>query len=152
MARGAIAIGTQDYWYGVYNHYDSNPTTLGQRFWEEIRKEGLNNIIYKKLKNKINPITNEKEEILISWNHNDPLYHEWVYILNPAKKEIVVLTSVKARGSHKDYDGNAVDNYVFKKVGNYSLDDAEPNWSEVEEQGNKLKEEAKQKYIKKENA
>ncbi len=39
--RGCVAIGTDEKWRGVYNHWDSYPTGLGRRVWLHIRKKWI---------------------------------------------------------------------------------------------------------------
>ena len=34
--RGCVAIGTPENWRGVYNHWDSYPTGLGQQVWQHL--------------------------------------------------------------------------------------------------------------------
>lgn len=41
--RGSVAIGSPEKWRGVYNHWDSYPTGLGQEVWihlQEVLKDG----------------------------------------------------------------------------------------------------------------
>lgn len=35
--RGCVAIGNENSWRGVYNHYDSYPTGLGKDVWREVQ-------------------------------------------------------------------------------------------------------------------
>lgn len=35
--RGCVAIGTPEKWRGVYNHWDSYPTGLGQEVWQQLK-------------------------------------------------------------------------------------------------------------------
>jgi len=35
--RGCVAIGTPENWRGVYNHWDSYPTGLGQAVWQHLQ-------------------------------------------------------------------------------------------------------------------
>lgn len=43
--RGAVAWGNLDSWTGLYNHYDSYPSGLGQDVWDHVKKLGAQEFI-----------------------------------------------------------------------------------------------------------
>ena len=145
--RGVIAIGTQKKWSGVYNHSDSYPTGLGEALWNNIKLNGLDNVL-EKINSDMNPITDKEDEIKITNKNTEPLFHEWIYVLNPKKKTMTILASVKEKGEHLEkgtnkggekYEYNSP-NYVHELVDEYKLNDHEPDWEKVEALGDAIKE------------
>jgi len=42
--RGAVAWGNLEHWTGIYQHYDSYPSGLGQDVWDKIKEIGAGNL------------------------------------------------------------------------------------------------------------
>lgn len=117
--RGIVAIVGPDgrSWEGVYNHWDSYPTSFGKNLWETINREGmeaflarLNQTINKGSGNGpafANPFTNRALETRsvdlattkevdtpytdIFTNRNYPDDLEWVYLIDPKTRLFAVM-------------------------------------------------------------
>lgn len=109
--RGCIAYKTKSGWTGVYHHWDSYPTWLGAKIFDVIKsKFRLNSNLKSTLKNFIAQYINEhpagwssfptvcychdrgeKASAMISHANSDPLFIEWVYVINPEKQTIEIL-------------------------------------------------------------
>ena len=98
--RGCIAVGTIDRWEGIYNHMDSYPSGLGKEVWNKIRDIGLDAFVEE--------IRNNKDKSRVTSENPDPLFIEWVYIINPKTKSLSLL-------SHR-YDDNFVGSEPTKNV------------------------------------
>jgi hypothetical protein len=131
--NGCVAVGTLEKWVGVYNHYDSYPTRLGQEVWQYVRgidligfgEELLKYDSWEHFKNKgVCPRCQEKVGSPHSFKehgeheHNefpfskyhltqdtaDPVFIEWIYLIDPDEHMMHIF---KNRGKHekiKDYD------------------------------------------------
>lgn len=84
----------------------------------------------------------------------DPLFIEWVYIINVEALKMIVLTHGRAEGKHKEtsFDGQRTwmsPNYTHYFVCAIDLfDEREPDWDWISATGNKISEEAYNKYDK----
>ena len=146
--KGGIAVGTESKWSGLYNHSDSYPTSLGRNLWDTISEKGLNTVV-NEIKRKINPTDGVKEDIELSEKEKNPLFIEWIYVINPEKKIISILVSVRKKGTHKErgVEGEyEAPNYEHELIDTYKLTDPPPNWEQVEKLGNVMKDFADQKY------
>lgn len=98
--KGIIAVTSKKSWQGVYNHYDSYPSGLGQAIWDKIKwyqQEGMTledavqtftscKIVlipqgYSKFPDKPFHIS-EPERIYTSATAN-PILLEWIYVIDP---------------------------------------------------------------------
>jgi len=82
--------------------------------------------------------------------NSDPLFIEWVYVINVKKVEMEILKSVRTEGYHYGtaYDGSKfrIPNYTWKKVAEIDLNGLEPDWNEIEEKGYELSEKMYEKF------
>ena len=83
----------------------------------------------------------------------DALYIEWVYVIDPENKKLIIFTHGRAKGTHKEgpgKDGSMWDspNYAHYLVCEIDInpDAKEPDWKEIEEKGNKISETMSEKY------
>lgn len=150
--RGCVAVGVPLKWKGVYNHYDSYPTHLGEQVWkyasnkrnlalfcDTILRSGRWEVFLKERDelpdNRLDYITSENP---------DPLYIEWVYIIDPDRNMLHVLKQAAVGGS--DFSrkrpprpvmlpGRVVDYghcaYKHVLVASLDLDGPEPDWSKL---------------------
>ena len=74
----------------------------------------------------------------------DPLWIEWVYVIDPQECKMIIFVSVEAKDS-KSEDPK----YELYKVCEIELnpDKPEPNWKEIEEKGYKIREERSKEVI-----
>ena len=155
--RGCVATGTPTSWKGVYNRFTSYPKGLGKEVWEHLQviiaKEGdlkgFSDIlnypewqIYLAREN----ASNAKIHHITSDNPN-PLFTEWVYVVDVEKEMVYVLKSegnesrprvcVKAiREIGPRADGTRVWDYghcVYwhTLVGSFPLRGKEPDWENL---------------------
>jgi len=216
--RGCVAIGTKDDWQGVYNHFDSYPTSLGAEVYEHLRGkgvEGLKKFAEELLKyddwrnylaggkceycgqtgfgqphsisgqiflaKDLPPKTEADKEVLknleetgfpdplAKWHSHgdlsdhmtpkncDPLFIEWVYVIEPENQKMYVFTHGRAEGEHENtsYDNKrkwTSPNYTHYFVCEIDLSvvAVEPNWEFMDATGQKISDEMYDKFEKKE--
>jgi len=194
--RGCVAIGKEDGFCGVYNHYDSYPTGLGHEIWKELQKLKKNGTLdqfpqsllaFDDWRNYLNggrcPYCGKKgfgqacsisgklfgdldKEILnnikrtgfpdpdskyhshgeltdkITSENCDPLFIEWVYVVEVEKHRMDILCSTRDGGWHEEDLGNGQTfrrpNYKHVLVTTIDLNGKEPNWKKIEQMGAKL--------------
>lgn len=150
--RGCVAVRREDGgWQGVYNHWDSYPTGLGEEVFEHVRsipakyrqdfalkllrtddwREYINDGVCEYCgvaglgqPHTIVVGTNEHQHTrdngepegdrLITSENPDPLFIEWVYVIDPFKQEIEVLYSAS---------GDGPDGYTHYSAGTYPIDE-----------------------------
>lgn len=176
LARGCIAIKTKDGWRGIYNHWDSYPSWLGKELWDFIKRnkaEAIAKAIEQhpggfrsfpsecychsefSKKNgscaKDSPLynTSTPSGIIDSQNAN-PLFVEWVYIIDPDKQTMTILTNqsdnmtngiprgekaIKRNDGYYDY-GHCAFRHV--EVAKINLRGREPDWFKVERKNGNL--------------
>ena len=97
--RGAVAIKQDDgSWRGVYNRYDSYPTGLGKELFnrlktsklKEFAKDLLRYNTYKGFREGDLDIGRDYEPI--TSDNPDPLWVEWVYVIDVENEKLEVLT------------------------------------------------------------
>lgn len=137
--RGAIALGTQKAWLGVYNHMDSYPTGLGKDLWNAIKTRGFDRVV-DNIRNSKNPLDGSPADPE-SYKTVDPLYIEWVYIINPDTRNMCILKSVP-----KSDPSKMKSKYKEAYVGTISLNGEEPNWEAVEKLGENINDAAHKKF------
>lgn len=174
--RGCVALRTEDgSWQGVYNHYDSYPTSLGERLWKHLKwevdvkvfehrllrygtwdgytnkgvceycgqQEGNPHTIngkimpsydgYDRLETDIQENIKETgypdpdaeyhdhtdaENAQLNPENVDPVFIEWVYVVDPDSREVEILAS------------NMSEEYETVEI--VDLDGDEPDWEEIE--------------------
>jgi hypothetical protein len=142
--RGSVAWKRSNgTWTGVYNHFDSYPEGLGSELWHTLegmqfdipgliaklkkvrRWENLNDHIDRKV-DPDNKLFNPRK---------DPLYIEWVYVLDPIHKLLEVWTNVSVPITKKIADVEDYDRvgcrYTHVKVATIKVGDAEPDWEKI---------------------
>jgi len=170
--RAVIAQRTEgDKWEGVYNHFDGYPSGLGRKIWDNFQKiyAGETQTPEADIKKFIEEVIKghsggwstfpdacychtrgeTDSDMRIDSENPDPLFHEYVYILNPEKKEMAILSSVnmtkdfKPNGEsdrHKVIGQNewgkvvsyGTCSYGYKKIADINLLGEQPNWDEIE--------------------
>jgi hypothetical protein len=136
--RGCIAIGTPRKWEGTYNHWDSYPTGLGKNVWDDIDSSGYFEYL-KDLRADIKKMKDDENAgDLITKKNSDPLFIEWVYILNPKKKQIKILASRQGVGESPDPKRreSGVAHYVHFVAHTVDVEKGEPNWESIEQKVN----------------
>jgi hypothetical protein len=142
--RGSVAwVRSNGEWQGVYNHFDSYPTQLGQEVWGALRarKFDMQALIkdlkkVKRWENLVDGISKEvdPEEKLFD-PRTDPLYMEWIYFLDVKRRVIEVWTN-KSVPITKDVKGARVYSvgckYTHVKVADIKIDGKEPDWEKIE--------------------
>lgn len=152
--RGCVAVRSSDGgWLGVYNHFDSYPTGLGPQVWEQVTGKSTGELRAFALQllhsgrweafvkgEKASP---EQEQYVDSFDP-DPLFIEWVYIVDPDRRTLTVLAHQKGPLGHPerrqrelvlrpdgywDYGHCA---YRHVAVATFDLDGPEPDWRAVE--------------------
>lgn len=158
--RGVIAVKTGLGWKGVYNHLDSYPTYLGPIIWRELQEKGVERVVeegieqypqgYRSFPDDPYPATSQMGPIT---NDNvDPLFHEWVYILDTTKKQkpqLTIITSVFVPRLKRGQKGTRIEPsiirtldgtiehteggyYVHVVVCKVDIKGKEPNWALIE--------------------
>lgn len=162
--RGVIAVKTGLGWRGVYNHLDSYPTYLGPIIWRELQEKDVERVVkegieqhpqgYRSFPDEPYSATSRTEPIT---NDNvDPLFHEWVYILDTTKKQkprLIVVTSVFVPRLKRGQKGTRIEPNIIRTLdgtiehieGGYyvhivackaDIGESEPNWALVEARRN----------------
>lgn len=140
--RGCIARATGDGWKGRYNHSDSYPTWLGAEVWA-ILHERFGGDAAAFLRYATEEHSGWSQFGSVCYCHDrgegadygwieergpcsettcDPLFIEWVYVLDPAARRLTVLCSRNRAGGV----------YRHVAVGSFSLDGPEPDWEALE--------------------
>lgn len=101
--RGCVAIGMPLEWKGVYNHYDSYPKGLGRDVWNILQHMPVDVFCDKLLKYESwaaflagelqNDYNHNLDQEYITSVNPDPLYIEWVYIVDSKNNMLHVLAS-----------------------------------------------------------
>lgn len=80
----------------------------------------------------------------------DPLFIEWVYMIDPEKRTLEVLGNRRARGTHTEtnYKGETWQspNYEHYLLATFAIDGDEPNWQELEDRADEIGEKAYQLF------
>jgi hypothetical protein len=95
--RGCVAVGIPLKWMGVFNHCDSHPFRLGKEVWhyasdsrnlallcEEILRAG-------RWENFVGNGDGLLEPDIVTSDNPDPLFIEWVYVIDPDRSMLHVL-------------------------------------------------------------
>ena len=163
--RGCVAVGIPLKWEGIYNHYDSYPGGLGLDLWHILLHEkDLKDFAARLLRcdswpaflaAEIGPEDNYDGRLDCAHITNedaDPLFIEWVYIIDPERNMLHVLKH-ESVGNRLDFSkrsigpvkltGRVVDygHCAFKHVlvASLKLDGPEPDWGRLGHE-NKLEE------------
>lgn len=169
--RGCMAVKTEYGWRGIYHHWDSYPSSLGKELWDFIKQSGVEAItdVIKQHPGGFSSFPSEcychsefaerdgscaedspfyREDapcgIKDSRDNPDPLFMEWVYVIDPNEHTMTILTSqgdiktegeprsggpVKRDDEYWDY-GNCAFRHV--EVAKVDLDGDEPDWEKME--------------------
>jgi hypothetical protein len=136
-------------WEGVYNHCDSYPIGLGQEVWKIASDEKNLGLLCERLLQHgswSSFLTRDDQEDLdhITSENPDPLFVEWVYIIDPERNMLHVLKN-ESVGNRLDFSkrsigpvklpGRVVDyghcSYKYVLVASLKLDGPEPDWSKL---------------------
>lgn len=156
--RGCVAVGVPLKWEGVYNHCDSYPTGLGVDMWDILRHIRPKDFAEKLLQQGSWPaflaaeLQNGHDTHLdcehITNETPDPLFIEWVYIVDPERNMLHILRHESVGGL--DFSrrrparpamlpGRIVDYghcaYKHVLVASLKLDGPEPDWAKLEMDG-----------------
>ena len=147
-AQGCVAIGTPLKWEGVYNHYASNPIYLGDSLWHILHQEANFDTIIQKLLQFgrwENFCGDEKEDYdHITSENPDPLFIDWVYIVDSERRMLHVLKSEMlddedlsqprrepvTLSNRVVFYGNCTYKHVL--VASVKLDGPEPDWAQIQ--------------------
>lgn len=80
----------------------------------------------------------EVKERQLTETQNDPLFIEWVYLIDPEKRVLHVLAHRSTTRKRK----SGIHEYEHALVGTYPLDGPEPDWTAVEKKGDRIGEQA----------
>jgi hypothetical protein len=151
--RGCVAVGVPLKWEGVYNHYDSYPVGLGKQVWDHIsNKSNLAPLCEAILRSRrweafLGDREIDNGQCMFTSENADPLFIEWVYIIDPERKMLHVLKHesvgisdfskrptgpIKLHGRVVDYGHCA---YKHVLVASLKLDGPEPDWSKLGREG-----------------
>jgi len=97
------------------------------------------------------------QEEFMDQDHSDPLFIEWVYIIDPDMKTLTVLTHGRSKGlEHNkvvDKKTGEVRKWDSPKYAHYPVvvlslnpDIAEPNWEAIEKKGGEISEQMSKKF------
>jgi hypothetical protein len=134
--RGAVAFGSPAHWEGVYNHSDSQPTGLGAALWLALRNArsaagGLAHLRTALMaagdwaafeRGEAAP-----EPLELSSESADPMYIEWVYVIDVEGRRLHVLGHAQV-----DAPSGESPRYFYDLSGSFDLDADEPNWRACE--------------------
>lgn len=152
--RGAVAIKQDDNsWKGVYNRYDSYPSGLGKELFNRLKSSNLKEFAkdllrystYNGFKRGDLDIGRDYEKI--TSENPDPLWVEWVYVIDVENEKLEILTSKDVTGKvegepiEPDEKPKRVDegwhygHCIFKheKVTELDLNEKEPDWEKLED-------------------
>lgn len=121
--RGAVAFGTPKNWRGVYNHAGSEPRELGAAVWQVVSH--TNDIA--ELERKViaagrwesfvaGAVADEPD--LLTSEIADPLFIEWVYVIDGRKLHVIAHAPTSER----------FDAWRYDHVDTFELDGPEPDW------------------------
>ncbi len=157
--RGAIARVDGDGWIGRYQHSDSYPTHLGRQLWKVLR-EDFRGDVGKFLTYAIDEHSgwshfegpHDPDRHTACYCHGwrseeggylsehgacsedcDPLMIEWVYVFDPTKHVMTILTHHRSNtgpGVNLDWDKNTWYRHIY--VGQVKTDGPEPDWDALE--------------------
>jgi hypothetical protein len=149
--RGCIALRRMDGdWRGYYHHSDSYPTWLGRKLWARLRQAppALFRCDERSLFHWLECDPGIDKTIEITSDNPDPLFIEWVYVIDRERRTVTVLTSqhkdnpaskfsnhlvpVKREDGFWDYGTSA---YRLVPVCEFPIDGPEPDWESIEEVG-----------------
>jgi len=144
---GCVAVRRKDGgWVGVYSHADSYPTRLGKEVWNHVRRKNLKQFAEDLLRfstwNDYERKFERSSLVYITSDNPDPLFIEWVYVVDPERRVIDILVS---QGSKKTvgpirthpilrddgYWDYGLCAYKHIRIARVSLK-KEPNWSLIE--------------------
>lgn len=140
--RGSVAWKEGRGYMGVYNHFDSYPIGLGPDLWAMLsaRKFDMEQLIEelkssKRWENLVNsePIK-DGDELFNPFK--DPLYMEYIYVLNPKERVVEVWASTgvpvtkKVKGAVKYKSLGCC--YKHVRIARCPVDEAEPNWQKIQ--------------------
>jgi len=147
--RGCVAVGVPLKWEGVYNHYDSYPAGLGQEVWKIASDEKNLRLLCECLLQHGSWLSFLSRDDHLDLDHitsenPDPLFIEWVYIIDPDRTMLHVMKHEAVGGldfSRKrpprpvmlpnrvvDYGHCA---YKHVLVASLKLDGLEPDWGKL---------------------
>jgi len=168
--RGCVAIKRDDGWVGVYNHRDSGPVYLGKKVWSYVQGKNLKQFAEDLLmfntwddyilqmeacshcdkkhgprciECKFRERDSDGLEHIAS-DDPDPLSIEWVYVVDPERRTIDILTSQKSKRTtcairgypilrddgYWDYGHCA---YRHARLASVHIDGEEPDWQFFED-------------------
>jgi hypothetical protein len=145
--RAAVGVGNHKSWQGIYNHFDGYPSGLGADAWR-VMQNYLSDDQVDANRFKEDYIDSHKAgwsqfaeecychdrgetetDMRIDQDSADPLFLEWVYLLDPENETLLILSS-EVGGS--DPPPNAKDyGHCWARhnlVGVYPLRGNEPDW------------------------
>ncbi|MEM2174363.1 MAG: hypothetical protein QXI58_01880 [Candidatus Micrarchaeia archaeon] len=166
--RGMIAYKRGNFFKGVYHSFDSMPTSLGRDLWNWVKENGV-----KKFRKLIDASPGgfnyfndgEMDDIIIKIGDfengfytclDDPLFLEWVYVIDGKNLAIYHHAVVGLRGKPKlriekknnlFFYGHCVAKHFL--VGKFSLRGKEPDWQKIEEIAKEKKRKEEQKLLEK---
>jgi len=155
--RGCVAVGVPLKWKGVYNHCDSYPTGLGKEVWDIASDEANLNLLCESilLAGRWEAFLGQRDPVEdhVTSGSPDPLFIEWVYIIDPDRNMLHVMRHEGVGGldfSRKRpvrpamLPGRVVDYghcaYKHVLVASLDLDGSELDWAKLEMDGREDKE------------
>ena len=93
--RGCVAVGVPAKWEGVFNHWDSYPAGLGKEVWKILSgRDDLRSLCdeilsagrWEAFLHRMDPM-----EDYVTSETPDPLFIEWVYIIDPERRMLHIL-------------------------------------------------------------
>jgi hypothetical protein len=156
--RGVVACGSPLSWRGAYNHFDSYPTSLGSAAWAAARRDfsaACDALLD-------GAFDGRGSGAPITQADGDPLYLEWVYLLDPSCRALHVLAHREVPSAPRPADPTAVGwtlvraaggevwrrpdgatqrypkstppfAYAWTRVATFAVDGPEPDWAAVME-------------------
>lgn len=137
-------------WRGVYNHFDGYPDGLGKAIWDRVQEYAaggrkMTDVLNAFVDIEINGHTSGWSSFAsrVCYCHDpyfvmrdgvnhkkatdtnkdiDPLFIEWVYIIDPKKESMDVLKSIEKDGK-----------YIHVYIKTIEFTEKEPNWKELNE-------------------
>lgn len=112
--KGVIAGKNKKGWLGVYNHYDSYPSGLGQAIWDKVKwyeqqgmslQDAVHTLVSAKIEDvpqgyssfPLKPYSkNEPSRIFTSKTAN-PMLLEWIYVIDPDTLTMRIMRRVVKR-------------------------------------------------------
>jgi len=148
--RGAIAKALSadgEQWVGIYNHFDSYPTGLGASIFSDV-VDKYDGFAIKFIADRIDAKFDGDGDLIWSTDGQDePLFIEWVYVLEPATNTMLVLTGCPAPSQTyllKTWDDKKLwqlkqrQLYRWEYVDRVYFGGSEPPWTLIERSGTDL--------------